>query len=111
MSELFSDHLSIAASRANPGRRKARARGARTFTATSALAAAPISVGPGEVDRELKQSTDGYSRWVARGTLLQSIADYHVRRLEAVKATLQWGDNKALPTEPRSGGIGGKSRG
>jgi hypothetical protein len=42
---------------ADPGRRKAagRARGARTFTATSAPAAAPIPVGPGEVDRALKQ--------------------------------------------------------
>jgi hypothetical protein len=99
MAELLSDDLSIAASRADSGRRSARARGARTFTATSALAKRPICVGPGEVDRELKRSTGGYSRWVAFGRLPQSIADYPVRRLEAVKATLQWGDNEALPTE------------
>jgi len=109
MSELPSDELSIAASGANPGRRgaAAQARRARTFTATSAPAAAPIPVGPGEVDRELKQRADVYPRWVARGKLQQSIADYQVRRLEAVKATLEWvRDNEAELPSPGSGGIG-----
>jgi hypothetical protein len=60
----------------------------------------------------VEQRTDGYPRWVARGKLRQSIADYHIRRLEAVKATLQWGrDNEAELPSPRSGGIGGESRG
>jgi hypothetical protein len=103
MSELPSDELSIAASGANPRRRGAAARTRRARTS----AAAPLPVGPGEVDRELKQRADVYPRWVARGKLHQSIADYLVRRLEAVKATLEWvRDNEAELPSPWSGGIG-----
>ena len=48
-----------------------------------------------------------YPRWVARGKLRQSIADYQVRRLEAVKATLECvRDNEADLPSPGSGGIG-----
>lgn len=43
-----------------------------------------------EVDRELKMRAQVYPSWVARGKLRQSIADYQVRRLEAVMATLEW---------------------
>ena len=43
-----------------------------------------------EVDRELKKRVEVYPRQVSSGKLRQSIADYQVKRMEAVKATLEW---------------------
>ena len=43
-----------------------------------------------EVDRELKMRADVYPRQVSSGKLRPSIADYQIKRLEAVKATLEW---------------------
>ena len=113
MSELPSDELSITASGANPGRRgaAAQARRARSFTATSAPAAVPIPVGLGAVDRALKQGADVYPRWVARGKLQQSIADYQVSPLEAVKATLEWCAITRPICRARGAEASGESRG
>lgn len=43
-----------------------------------------------EVTRELNQRRGVYPRMVAKGTMKQSLADYQMERLEAVKATLEW---------------------
>ena len=43
-----------------------------------------------EVDRELEQRRRVYPRLVAKGEMRQSIADEHVRRMVAVRATLAW---------------------
>lgn len=49
-----------------------------------------------EVDRELAQRARVYPRLVGQGKLRQSVADYHVKRMQAVKATLEWlRDNEA----------------
>lgn len=49
-----------------------------------------------EVARELKQRERVYPRLVGQGKLRQSVADYHVERMKAVKATLEWlRDNEA----------------
>lgn len=41
-----------------------------------------------EVERELALRRDVYPRQVAAGKMRQSIADYHLKRMEAVLATL-----------------------
>lgn len=43
-----------------------------------------------EIDRELAQRREVYPRLVAARKMRQSIADYQMARLEAVRATLQW---------------------
>lgn len=49
-----------------------------------------------EVEREVKLREDVYSRQVAQGKMRQSIADYHLGRMKAALATLQWiRDNEA----------------
>lgn len=43
-----------------------------------------------EVERELAMRARVYPGLVSRSKLSQSIADYHVARMRAVKATLEW---------------------
>lgn len=43
-----------------------------------------------EVERELKMREEVYPRQVSSGKLRQSIADYQIDRLKAVKVTLEW---------------------
>lgn len=43
-----------------------------------------------EVERELDQRSRVYPRLISTGKLRQSIADYQVGRMEAVKRTLEW---------------------
>lgn len=43
-----------------------------------------------EVDRELEQRARVYPHQIAKGAMRQSIADYHVARMQAVRATLAW---------------------
>lgn len=43
-----------------------------------------------EVERELAFRADVYPRQVTSGKMRQSIADYHVARMKAALATLQW---------------------
>lgn len=43
-----------------------------------------------EVSRELEQRDRVYPRQVASGAMRQSIADYQVARMSAVKTTLEW---------------------
>lgn len=42
-----------------------------------------------EVERELALRANVYPRQVSSGKMRQSVADYHVKRLEAVLATLK----------------------
>ena len=49
-----------------------------------------------EVEREIKLRRDVYPRMVLSGKMRQSIADYHMQRMEAVLRTLEWlRDNEA----------------
>ena len=43
-----------------------------------------------EVERELSQRANVYPRLVSKGGIRQSVADYQVARMEAVKRTLEW---------------------
>lgn len=43
-----------------------------------------------EVERELELRRRVYPHQVARGQMRQSIADYHMARMQAVLRTLQW---------------------
>lgn len=43
-----------------------------------------------EVDRELDQRSKVYPRLIAKREMRESIANMHVARLEAVRATLVW---------------------
>lgn len=43
-----------------------------------------------EVRREIKYRGEVYPRLVTQGKMRQSIADFHVFRMEAVEATLMW---------------------
>jgi hypothetical protein len=43
-----------------------------------------------EVERELRLRSEAYPRWVATRKMRQAEADYHVARMLAVKATLEW---------------------
>ena len=43
-----------------------------------------------EVQYELDMRRAVYPRLIRRGTLRQSEADYHIKRMEAVKNTLTW---------------------
>jgi hypothetical protein len=49
-----------------------------------------------EVAREIKLRDDVYARQVRQGAMRQSIADFHLGRMQAALATLQWvRDNEA----------------
>jgi len=43
-----------------------------------------------EVDRELGLRRNVYALEVARGKMRQSVADLHLERMRAVRATLEW---------------------
>lgn len=43
-----------------------------------------------EVEYEMQMRRTVYPRLVARGTLRQAEADYHINRMEAVANTLKW---------------------
>ena len=43
-----------------------------------------------EVERELALRAKVYPRQVSSGTMRQSIADFHVARMQAVLTTLRW---------------------
>jgi len=42
-----------------------------------------------EVERELKLRREVYPRMIAKGALRQSVADYHMQRMQAVLETLR----------------------
>jgi hypothetical protein len=42
-----------------------------------------------EIERELKLRREVYPRMVARGAIRQSVAEYHMQRMQAVLETLQ----------------------
>lgn len=49
-----------------------------------------------EIDRELDLRKDVYETAVSRGKMRRSVADYHMNRMKAVRATLVWSrDNEA----------------
>lgn len=62
-----------------------------------------------EVERELQQRRSVYPRLTATGKLRESVAEYQVGRMEAVRRTLQWlRDNEAavraaVPAGPEGG--------
>lgn len=43
-----------------------------------------------EVDRELALRAKVYPNQVRRGLMRQSVADLHIERMKAVRATLEW---------------------
>lgn len=43
-----------------------------------------------EIEREVRLRESVYPRQIAEGKMRQSIADYHLGRLKAALATLQW---------------------
>jgi hypothetical protein len=43
-----------------------------------------------EVEREIRLRNDVYPRWVSSGKMRQSVADYHMKRMQAVLETLLW---------------------
>ena len=53
---------------------------------------APVSLSQQieEVEREIALRKNVYPRMVSSGKMRQSIADYHLARIEAVLATLLW---------------------
>lgn len=54
-----------------------------------------------EIDRELEQRRTVYPRLIATRQLRQSIADYQVERLRAVRETLVWLSNNELTIKQR----------
>ena len=50
-----------------------------------------------EVDRELRLRKDVYEIAISKGKMRRSVADHHLDRMKAVRATLVWlQDNEAM---------------
>ena len=54
-----------------------------------------------EIDRELAQRRTTYPMLIAKRSLRQSIADYQVEHLQAVRATLVWFTENELTIKQR----------
>lgn len=54
------------------------------------MAQFPLTQQIEEVERELALRKEVYPRWVGSGKMRQSVADYHMARMESVLKTLQW---------------------